>query len=367
MTRVRDVLDYGMGNLRSVEKALEHVGAEVVRTSDPDGAPPMPTGWCFLGSARSPKAMERIRELELDRLIAEQADGRHPVLGICLGYQLLFESSTELGGADGLGLIEGPVDGLRRRGPEGAAHRLGAGRVDARVGADRGDRRRRRRSTSSTASRRVRRDDDDVLGTRRRTASASPARSRARRSTGSSFTPRSRAPPGLRLLAELRARSAPAVPARRDPLPGDRHPRRPRRPAGPGRLRPRDGVRRRSARRGADAGSSRAPGRCTSSTSTARGTGRRSTSSTSRGSARRSSVPVQVGGGLRQAGDVEAVLGAGAAARDPRHRGASPTRRWSRRWSPTTASAIVVVGRRPRAARSRSRAGSARRRSPPPT
>ncbi len=106
------VLDYGMGNLRSVEKALEHVGADVVRTSDPDvGADA--DGLVLPGVGAFARAMERIRELELDRLVADKAAAGTPVLGVCLGYQLLFESSSELGGAEGLGLIEGTVDGLR--------------------------------------------------------------------------------------------------------------------------------------------------------------------------------------------------------------------------------------------------------------
>jgi glutamine amidotransferase len=106
------VLDYGMGNLRSVEKAFEHVAAEVVRTSDPAVAADA-DGLVLPGVGAFARAMERIRERELDRLIADKAEAGTPVLGVCLGYQLLFESSNELGGAEGLGLIEGPVDGLR--------------------------------------------------------------------------------------------------------------------------------------------------------------------------------------------------------------------------------------------------------------
>ena len=110
MTRIA-IADYGMGNLRSVEKALEHVGAEPLLTSDPArireaDAVVLP------GVGAFPKAMERIRELGLDGAIRERADAGVPVLGICLGLQLLFESSTELGGATGLGLIPGPVDKL---------------------------------------------------------------------------------------------------------------------------------------------------------------------------------------------------------------------------------------------------------------
>ena len=106
------VLDYGMGNLRSVEKALEHVGAEVVRTSEAEVARSA-DGLLLPGVGAFARAMERIRELGLDDLIAERAAADTPVLGVCLGYQLLFESSSELGGADGLGLIAGTVDGLR--------------------------------------------------------------------------------------------------------------------------------------------------------------------------------------------------------------------------------------------------------------
>jgi glutamine amidotransferase len=106
------VLDYGMGNLRSVEKALEHVGAEVVRTGDVDLAREA-DGLILPGVGAFAKAMERIRELELDAVISDAAAAGTPVLGVCLGFQLLFESSTELGGATGLGLVEGTVDGLQ--------------------------------------------------------------------------------------------------------------------------------------------------------------------------------------------------------------------------------------------------------------
>ena len=109
MTRVC-VLDYGMGNLRSVEKAFERVGAEAVITNDHEVARSC-DGLVLPGVGAFARAMERIGELELDRLIREWVDSGRPLLGICLGFQLLFESSTELGGAAGLGLIEG--EGLK--------------------------------------------------------------------------------------------------------------------------------------------------------------------------------------------------------------------------------------------------------------
>lgn len=105
------ILDYGMGNLRSVEKALEHVGATATITRDPAtvrGA----DGVVLPGVGAFPRAMERIRELGLAELIAERRDAGVPILGICLGLQLLFDSTAELGGATGLGLLPGPVEPL---------------------------------------------------------------------------------------------------------------------------------------------------------------------------------------------------------------------------------------------------------------
>ena len=102
------ILDYGMGNLRSVEKALEHVGAEATITYDP-GAVREAGGVVLPGVGAFPRAMERVRERGLDELIAERHDAEVPILGICLGLQLLFDSSTELGGAAGLGLLAGEV------------------------------------------------------------------------------------------------------------------------------------------------------------------------------------------------------------------------------------------------------------------
>ena len=109
------VLDYGMGNLRSVEKAIERVGVAVMVTSDVDVAAGA-DGLVLPGVGAFPKAMARIRELGLDRLIADRLAAGTPVLGICLGFQLVFERSSELEGAEGLGLVAGEVDGLRAPG-----------------------------------------------------------------------------------------------------------------------------------------------------------------------------------------------------------------------------------------------------------
>jgi glutamine amidotransferase len=111
------ILDYGMGNLRSAEKALEHVGVTASITRDPVEVQAA-DGVILPGVGAMPRAMERIGELGLEELIAERRGAGVPILGICLGLQLLFDSTTEFGGAGGLGLLEGPVaeldaDGLK--------------------------------------------------------------------------------------------------------------------------------------------------------------------------------------------------------------------------------------------------------------
>src|SRR5919198_3367299 len=105
------VLDYGMGNLRSVEKALEHVGAEASVTRD-NAEIRAADGIVLPGVGAFPKAMEEVRRLGFDELLHQRLGEGTPVLGICLGMQLLFEGSSELGGADGLGLLSGRVEGL---------------------------------------------------------------------------------------------------------------------------------------------------------------------------------------------------------------------------------------------------------------
>jgi glutamine amidotransferase len=105
------ILDYGMGNLRSVEKALERVGASSLRTSDSAEAADA-AGLILPGVGAFPRAMTRLAELSLDELVRDRAAAGVPVLGICLGLQLLFDSSSEGEGAQGLGLLPGPVEAL---------------------------------------------------------------------------------------------------------------------------------------------------------------------------------------------------------------------------------------------------------------
>ena len=111
------VVDYGMGNRRSVEKALERVGAAPAISRDPRQLRAC-QGLVLPGVGAFPRAMANLRELGLDDLLRGRVADGVPMLGICLGMQLLFERSDELEPTLGLGLIPGTVstlsaDGLR--------------------------------------------------------------------------------------------------------------------------------------------------------------------------------------------------------------------------------------------------------------
>ncbi|HEV2922588.1 MAG TPA: imidazole glycerol phosphate synthase subunit HisH [Solirubrobacteraceae bacterium] len=109
------VVDYGMGNRRSVEKALEHVGARAIVSSEPARLREV-DGLVVPGVGAFPRAMERLRELGLDELLRERLAAGTPVLGVCLGMQLAFERSSEQGGSEGLGVLAGEVRPLEAEG-----------------------------------------------------------------------------------------------------------------------------------------------------------------------------------------------------------------------------------------------------------
>lgn len=104
------VVDYGMGNRRSVEKALERVGAEVRLSADHEVLREA-DGLIVPGVGAFPEAMRRLRDTGLDELIRARAEVV-PVLGLCLGMHLLYEGSEEFGDTDGLGLLHGRVRAL---------------------------------------------------------------------------------------------------------------------------------------------------------------------------------------------------------------------------------------------------------------
>ena len=105
------IADYGMGNLRSVAKAFEHVGVAAAVSSDPGELADAPA-LVLPGVGAFPEAMREIERRGIGDPIRERAAAGAPVLGICLGMQLLFESSAEHGGAEGLGLLPGTVEPL---------------------------------------------------------------------------------------------------------------------------------------------------------------------------------------------------------------------------------------------------------------
>jgi imidazole glycerol-phosphate synthase subunit HisH len=105
------VLDYGMGNLRSVEKGLERSGAQPSITRD-HARIRAADGVVLPGVGAFPRAMQNLCELGLDTLLRELVAEGVPTLGICLGLQLFFESSSENEGAEGLGLLKGTVERL---------------------------------------------------------------------------------------------------------------------------------------------------------------------------------------------------------------------------------------------------------------
>jgi glutamine amidotransferase len=103
------IADYGMGNRRSVEKALAHVGAESVVTDDVRNA----SAIILPGVGAFPEAMRNLERSGLGEQLVERAAAGVPLLGICLGMQLLFEGSEE-GDTACLGLLPGRVRRLRR-------------------------------------------------------------------------------------------------------------------------------------------------------------------------------------------------------------------------------------------------------------
>jgi imidazole glycerol-phosphate synthase subunit HisH len=102
------IIDYGMGNLRSVQKGFEKVGHQAVVTSDP--AQVAAAGKVVLpGVGAFEDAIAELRRLDLVKPVLDAIDSGKPFLGICLGLQMLFDVSHENGRHEGLGVIPGEV------------------------------------------------------------------------------------------------------------------------------------------------------------------------------------------------------------------------------------------------------------------
>ncbi len=102
------IIDYGIGNLRSIEKAFEHVGARVQRTDDP-GAVRGAERLVLPGVGAFGACMGEIRARGLEAPIRDAVAAGTPLLGVCVGMQLLFETGEEHGTHEGLGLLPGRV------------------------------------------------------------------------------------------------------------------------------------------------------------------------------------------------------------------------------------------------------------------
>ena len=112
------IIDYGVGNLFSLRSSFAAIGAEAFVSGDANALAKadrliLPGVGAFGDAAR------KLRESGLDAFVKEQAASGKPLMGICLGMQLLFEKSYEYGEHDGLGLLKGQVVGMNGRLPEG--------------------------------------------------------------------------------------------------------------------------------------------------------------------------------------------------------------------------------------------------------
>lgn len=106
------IIDYGVGNLFSLKSSLAAIGAEAVVTGDADvirAADKI----ILPGVGAFGDAAAKLRESGLDKVVIEEAKSGKPLLGICLGMQLLFDKSFEYGEHEGLGLIPGEIRSIR--------------------------------------------------------------------------------------------------------------------------------------------------------------------------------------------------------------------------------------------------------------
>ena len=102
------IIDYGVGNLRSVEKAFEATGCEASISSD-ESFLRRAERLVLPGVGAFAACMRALQERGFDRLVRERASAGTPVLGVCVGMQLLFEESEEFGATRGLGMLKGRV------------------------------------------------------------------------------------------------------------------------------------------------------------------------------------------------------------------------------------------------------------------
>ncbi len=102
------IIDYGVGNLFSLTSSFKYVGADVTVTSDPEEIKKADK-IILPGVGAFGDAIKKLKDTGLDKIVIEEAKNGKPLMGICLGMQLLFEKSYEYGEHNGLGLLKGSV------------------------------------------------------------------------------------------------------------------------------------------------------------------------------------------------------------------------------------------------------------------
>lgn len=118
------LLDFGMGNIRSLQKAFEHLGQEVTVTADPKVAAEADV-LLLPGDGAFARAMEEIERRRLIDVIREAHARKKIIFGICIGFQLLFESSTEFAGSHGLNFLPGKITRLEKNAEAPAIPHIG--------------------------------------------------------------------------------------------------------------------------------------------------------------------------------------------------------------------------------------------------
>ena len=111
------IIDYGVGNLFSLVSSFKAIGADTVITGDIETIKKADK-LILPGVGAFGDAIKKLRETSLDKVLIEQAKNGKPVMGICLGMQMLFEKSYEYGEHKGLGLLKGEVVSMENRLPE---------------------------------------------------------------------------------------------------------------------------------------------------------------------------------------------------------------------------------------------------------
>ncbi len=118
------VIDYGIGNLLNVVRALRHSGAQVTVAEHARDIKTLPDRMVLPGVGAFADGMREMRERGFDDLVRDFADTGRPFLGICVGAQMLFDASEEFGETAGLGLIPGRVSAVPAMDVNGVSHRI---------------------------------------------------------------------------------------------------------------------------------------------------------------------------------------------------------------------------------------------------